>query len=77
MSRVGRCIDNGLMEGFWGILKSEIYYLRKFNSADKLISAIENYINFYNTRRYQKRLRCRDPNKFCVKPNKALPIRQD
>ena len=28
MSRVGRCIDNGPMEGFWGILKSEMYYLR-------------------------------------------------
>ena len=27
MSRVGRCIDNGPMEGFWGILKSEMYYL--------------------------------------------------
>lgn len=64
MSRVGRCIDNGPMEGFWGILKSEMYYLRKFNSADELISAIENYINFYNTKRYQKRLRCMTPMEF-------------
>ena len=31
MSRVGRCIDNGPMEGFWGILKSEMYYLKKFD----------------------------------------------
>ena len=30
MSRVGRCIDNGPMEGFWGMLKSEMYYLRRF-----------------------------------------------
>ena len=29
MSRVGRCIDNGPMEGFWGMLKSEMYYLRR------------------------------------------------
>lgn len=64
MSRVGRCIDNGPMEGFWGILKSEMYYLRKFNSADELISAIENYIIFYNTKRYQKRLRCMTPMEF-------------
>ena len=64
MSRVGRCIDNGPMEGFWGILKSEMYYLRKFNSAEELISAIENYINFYNTKRYQKRLRCMTPMEF-------------
>ena len=64
MSRVGRCIDNGPMEGFWSILKSEMYYLRKFNSADDLVSEIENYIDFYNTRRYQKRLRCMTPMEF-------------
>ena len=30
MSRVGRCLDNAPMEGWWGILKSEMYYLKKF-----------------------------------------------
>lgn len=30
MSRVGRCLDNGPMDGFWGILKSEMYYLNEF-----------------------------------------------
>ncbi len=64
MSRVGHCIDNGPMEGFWGILKSEMYYLRKFTSADELTAAIENYITFYNTRRYQRRLRCMTPMEF-------------
>ena len=44
MSRVGRCIDNGPMEGFWGILKSEMYYLRKFTDEQELISAIEETI---------------------------------
>lgn len=48
MSRVGRCIDNGPMEGFWGTLKSEMYYLRRFTDKDALIGAIESYINFYN-----------------------------
>lgn len=64
MSRVGHCIDNGPMEGFWGILKSEMYYLRKFTSADELTAAIENYITFYDTRRYQRRLRCMTPMEF-------------
>ena len=32
MSRVGCCADNGLMEGFWGMLKRERYYTRKFTS---------------------------------------------
>lgn len=64
MSRVGRCIDNGPMEGFWGILKSEMYYLRKFTDEQELTAAIENYILFYNTKRYQKRLRCMTPMEF-------------
>lgn len=64
MSRVGRCIDNGPMEGFWGILKSEMYYLRKFTNEQELSTAIENYILFYNTKRYQKRLRCMTPMEF-------------
>lgn len=64
MSRVGRCIDNGPMEGFWGILKSEMYYLRKFTDEQELISAIEHYIYFYNTKRYQRRLHCMTPMEF-------------
>lgn len=64
MSRVGRCIDNGPMEGFWGILKSEMYYLRKFTDKQDLMDAIEQYIHFYNTRRYQKRLHCMTPMEF-------------
>ena len=32
MSRPGRCIDNSPMEGFWGILKSEMYYLQLFHT---------------------------------------------
>ena len=64
MSRVGKCIDNGPMEGFWGILKSEMYYLRKFVSRDDLISAIEQYLDFYNNKRYQQRLKCMTPMEF-------------
>ena len=64
MSRVGRCIDNGPMEGFWGILKSEMYYLRKFTSRDDLISSIERYLYFYNNKRYQQRLKCMTPMEF-------------
>ncbi len=64
MSRVGRCLDNAPMEGWWGILKSEMYYLKKFTSRDSLVSAIEDYIHFYNTRRYQKRLNCMTPCEY-------------
>ena len=56
MSRVGRCIDNGPMEAFWGTLKTEMYYLQKFSNYDGLKKAIDKYIAFYNNHRYQERL---------------------
>lgn len=56
MSRVGRCIDNGPMEGFWGILKSEMYYLESFSDYASLAAAIEDYIHFYNYERRQRNL---------------------
>lgn len=56
MSRVAHCIDNGPMEGFWGILKRERYYGRRFTSKQALIQMIENYICYYNTRRVQRNL---------------------
>jgi len=57
MSRVSRCIDNGPMEGFWGIIKSEMYYLSKFHHFCELQQSIDKYINFYNKRRLQKKLK--------------------
>ena len=57
MSRVAKCIDNGPMEGFWGIIKRERYYGKKFTSRTALISMIENYIDYYyNNKRLQRNL---------------------
>lgn len=56
MSRVGKCIDNGPMEGFWGILKRERYYGRRFTSREELYQMIESYITYYNERRVQRHL---------------------
>ena len=56
MSRVGRCIDNGPMEAFWGTLKAEMYYLHRFHDYGSLKTAIDQYIFFYNNERYQLRL---------------------
>lgn len=64
MSRVAHCIDNGPMEGFWGILKREMYYSNKFNNRDQLIQAISNYIYFYNYHRLQRRLSVMTPMEF-------------
>lgn len=64
MSRAGHCIDNGPMEGFWGILKTEMYYLFQFDTFEALEADIRGYIDFYNNRRYQKRLGCMTPSEF-------------
>jgi len=67
MSRVGRCIDNGPMESFWGSLKSEKYYLHKYETFEELSISIEEYINFYNYDRYQKRLNGLSPMEYRAK----------
>lgn len=56
MSRVAKCIDNGPMEGFWGILKRERYYGKKFNDKTSIVTMIEEYIEYYNNKRLQRNL---------------------
>jgi transposase InsO family protein len=56
MSRIAKCIDNGPMEGFWGILKRERYYGKRFTNKQELIQMITNYISYYNNRRVQRNL---------------------
>ena len=55
MSRVGCCIDNGPTEGFWGIVKSEMYYISEFSNEEELCQSIVEFIEYYNTGRYQER----------------------
>jgi transposase InsO family protein len=64
MSRVGKCIDNGPMESFWGTLKCEMYHLRKFYSIEDLKQGIEDYIKFYNEIRFQTKLKGSTPINF-------------
>lgn len=61
MSRVGKCIDNGPMEGFWGKIKCEKYYLHKYETFEVLKKDIDNYIYFYNYERLQAKLNSLSP----------------
>lgn len=56
MSRVAKCIDNGPMEGFWGILKRERYYGKQFTDKEALVKMIVDYIDYYNNKRLQRNL---------------------
>ena len=66
MSRIAHCIDNGPMEGSWGILKRESYYGRKFGSRGSLVSMIEDYIRYYNNERIQRKLHRMTPMEFHI-----------
>ena len=51
MSRKGNCLDNSVMENFFGLLKSELLYLEKFTSYEDFINKLRDYIDYYNTKR--------------------------
>ncbi len=61
MSRVGHCIDNGPTEGFWGIIKTEMYQMYEINDETSLCHAIKDYIRFYCEERPQSRYNCKTP----------------
>ena len=63
MSRVGKCIDNGVMEGFWGTLKSEMFYGIRYDNEKLLKDKIKEYIFMYNNWRLQENLGM-TPNQF-------------
>ncbi|MNJ40353.1 Integrase core domain protein [compost metagenome] len=67
MSRVGRCIDNGPMEAFWGTLKCEMYYLNTYSTFEELKKDIDAYIHFYNNERLQAKLNGLSPSEFRAK----------
>jgi len=58
MSRKGNCLDNSVMENFFGRLKMEIFYGKVFDYKDynHFKKAIENYINYYNLKRIKTKL---------------------
>lgn len=57
MSRKGNSLDNGLMECFFGLIKSEMFYGKEHNykSVDDLIIAIHEYIDYYNNKRIKEK----------------------
>ncbi len=64
MSRKGNCLDNAMMENFFAILKTELLYAEKFESAEDFIKALDNYIEYYNNKRIKKRLNGKSPVQY-------------
>ncbi|WP_018759951.1 IS3 family transposase, partial [Paenibacillus terrigena] len=63
-SRRGNCHDNACIESFFSHLKTEKIYLTRPKTADSLYTAIEEYIEFYNHNRFQKKLNNRPPVEY-------------
>ncbi len=64
MSRKGNCLDNAIIENFFGILKSEMFYIQKFNSIEDLKNEIKQYINYYNNERIKSNLNKMSPIQY-------------
>lgn len=61
MSRKGNCLDNAVMEIFFGLLKSELLYLQEFESMDHFKRELEEYIHYYNHKRIKTKLKGLSP----------------
>lgn len=64
MSRKGNCLDNAAMESFFGILKSELFYLNRFENVEALRVKLDEYIRYYNHDRIKAKLGGRSPVEF-------------
>lgn len=57
MSRKGNCLDNAVMENFFGLLKSELLYLQEFRSMEHFKQELIEYLDYYNNRRIKTKLK--------------------
>lgn len=64
MSRKGNCHDNAAMESFFGVLKTEFFYLNKFTSIAELQAGLAEYVRYYNNDRIKLKLRGLSPVQY-------------
>ena len=70
MSRKGNCLDNSIMENFFGLMKKEMFFGHQFEfkTLNQLKCAIIDYINYYNNDRISYKLKELSPIKFRHQP---------
>ena len=66
MSRKGNCLDNAVMENFFGLLKSELFYLRTFQSLDEFCQELVAYLEYYNNNRIKEKLNGLSPVQYRI-----------
>ncbi|WP_128880646.1 IS3 family transposase [Shigella dysenteriae] len=71
MSRKGNCLDNAVMENFFGHLKEEIYYRRDYRSVEELENAVNEYITYWNQKKIKLSLGGLSPVEYRTEYQKA------
>lgn len=64
MSRKGNCLDNSLAENFFGLLKSELFYMKEYKTIEELEKDIIEYIDYYNNKRIKSKLKGMSPVQY-------------
>ena len=71
MSRKGNCLDNAVIENFFGLLKSELLYLQEFESMEHFKRELDKYIHYYNNKRIKAKLKGLSPVQYRVQSSIA------
>lgn len=71
MSRKGNCLDNAVMENFFGLLKSELLYLQEFDNIEHFKRELEQYIDYYNHKRIKVKLKGLSPVQYRIQSSIA------
>lgn len=64
MSRKGYCLDNAVIENFFGILKTELLYIQSFDSMEHFERELIDYLDYYNNRRIKQKLKGMSPVQY-------------
>ena len=71
MSRKGNCLDNAVMENFFGQLKSELLYLQEFDSVEHFLKELDEYLRYYNVDRIKEKLNGMSPVQYRTHNHKS------
>lgn len=71
MSRKGNCLDNAVMENFFGVLKTEFFHGKKFESVEPFKTGLHEYMRYYNHDRIKEKLKGLSPVQYRVQSLKV------
>ena len=72
MSRKGNCLDNSVMENFFGLMKSELLYANDYESIEQFKRDLAEYIDWYNNKRIKAKLNGMSPVQYRAQYHREL-----